>query len=159
MIVKTRQTVVGILTCILLIGVLIPVSGISSESSVGSHANGDGPRINFLVGPEIIGWGITIWNYGTQPAFFIRWKIETQGVNGTTVIGGNRHGVILYLRSIRSQYMLPLTLPQIKIIQPVGHGEIKITVDISCRNAGYSMTQTTRWMLNGGKVTAIRLMF
>jgi hypothetical protein len=115
-----------------------------------------GPHLDFVIGPEVFGWGFTVWNFGTTPADLIRWSIKVTGVNGTRVFGGHRSGVIPYLRSIHTLYMLPNTIPKTKIIIPYGHGVVNITVTISSRNANYSITHTSRWLLNGFKITSLR---
>lgn len=155
MVTKMKYKMFTVFVCISLVMVCIPAVGGRNEGSSSSSSAIDAPHLDFLAGPDSIGWEITLWNFGTKPAFFIRWKIETEGVNGTQVIGGNRQGIILYLRSMDSQYLLPGTLPITKLIQPVGRGEIRITVTIFCRNAGYDVTYTSHWMLDGLKVYAI----
>ena len=109
----------------------------------------DGPHVDFLFGAGILGFNIVIWNYGTQPAHFIRWEVEIQGVNGTRVIGGHRRGMIPILRPKDTQYMAPLTLPKTKYLFPFGYGEVEITVRVSCRNADFNNETTSNWILNG----------
>ncbi|MFH1101750.1 MAG: hypothetical protein V1726_06920 [Methanobacteriota archaeon] len=151
---KTRSSI----TCFLLMICILPLVG-SIPVKPAIQMKTDGPHLDFLVGPELVGWGVTIWNFGSDPAFFIHWKISTRGVNGTRVLGGDRSGIILCLRPMRSQYMTRLTLPQTKIVQPLGRGEIEITVKLTCRNAGYETSLTSRWIVTGSKVSPVHHLF
>ena len=144
------RKLIGFFACILLIVTTLPISALSPplESS-------DSPHLDFIANPGNKGFNLIIWNYGDSPAYFVFWEIETKGINDTNVIGGNRRGVIVCLRSKDSQYMAPLTFPRSKKVQPYGFGEIEITIRITCRNAEVDTTYTTNWMLNGFVMTPL----
>ena len=103
----------GILICIILIVIILPAAA-SNYSSKDDEL--DGPHVDFLIGAGVLGWNVVIWNYGNEPAYLIKWEIETQGINGTRVINGHRRGIIPVLRPKDTQYMAPLTLPKTKFI-------------------------------------------
>lgn len=153
-----KRKVLAILACIAFVTTIIPLTSVDGRqtSSVNTAA---GPNIDFLFGPGALGWSATIWNYGTRPAFLIHWKIETKGINGTIVINGNKQGVIPCLRSMHSLYMTPLTLPKTIHIFPFGRGEVEITVRVCCKNAQYSNTVTSFWMIHNGKLVPLQPLF
>ena len=117
--------------------------------SASSENDLQGPRVEYLYKQGVIGSFVTIWNYGTEPATFISWKIDIEGLNGTRVLFGHRSGIIPILRPKDSQYMAPLTMPQSRHIFAFGFGRVQVTIKITCNNADYSITDTSNWILNG----------
>ena len=153
---KMKRKVLAVLACIAFVATIIPLAAVGGRQTASVDNTTAGPNIDFLFGPAALGWSATIWNYGTQPAFLIHWKIETKGINGTKVINGNKQGIIPCLRSMHSVYMTPLTLPKTKNIFPFGRGEVEITVQVSCKNAQYSNTVTSIWMIHNGKLVPLQ---
>jgi len=143
------------LLCLCIVGLSLPCSVGTFAASVRTQ-NADSAHLDFLMVPEAAGWSLTIWNYGTKPAFLIHWKIETKGINGTRVLDGDRQGMLLCLRPKDTQFMMPLTLPKSKIIFPIGNGEVEITVRVTCRSLDYDATYSNHWLIRGMRLYPIQ---
>ncbi|MEM0492621.1 MAG: hypothetical protein QXS02_01485 [Candidatus Thermoplasmatota archaeon] len=109
----------------------------------------EGVHLDCLVASEIIGVSMNIWNYGTKPALFVFYEVTTKGLENTTVIGGNKKGVIPVIYPKDTLFIRPLIFPKVKMICPVGRGTVEITIRVYCKNANYDNTIKTYWFIKG----------
>jgi len=144
-----KKSLIGIVACVLIVLPSFSLNAMSTNHEPILSNENDSPHLDFLVGPQAIGWGVIIWNYGKNPAFFISYDIEMKGVGDAKSIGGHHRGIIPLLRIRDTLFIAPLNFPKTKMIFPFGFGEVEITVHVSCKNANYDVTQTTHWILNG----------
>jgi|YNPBryantNP2012_1023418.scaffolds.fasta_scaffold03973_4 hypothetical protein len=144
-----------ILICLLILPLIIlqPIASPKQMSSLTDASNDetlkgyDGVHLDFLVTSEVIGLGVNIWNYGTQPAFLVYYEITTKGLDNATVIGGNKKGVIPVVHPKDTVFIRPLRFPKVIMIHPFGLGLVEVTVRVYCKNANYDNTVTTYWFL------------
>ena len=146
------QRTKGVAVCLLLMVASLSVTVSSVYAIPEPEQNSGGSHLDFLVGPQAVGWGVTIWNYGKKSVFFVAYDIEMNGVGDAKIVGGHHRGIIPCLRTKDTLFVAPLNFPKTKMIFPFGYGEVEITVHVSCKNANYDVTKTSYWILNGFKL-------
>ena len=70
-----KEKTIRIIICIMTVITILPLLAMSSVSQ-SIEKNTDGPHLDFLIDPGVIGWNTVVWNYGDEPAYFVYWEIR-----------------------------------------------------------------------------------